>query len=255
MSDKEKVEYKRSRAKIALGIVVIFILVFSFIYIVDDLSDNNYLGLNPPDKESVVPIIVNEDFGSLSIYHDITVVVYLHYVGVLVEGEEVTISGLGYLNTTRSQNNVYAVSVQMLHSFGYPIRNNSLRLPINNNLYLKHINGTNELRGSPVNIEWPVAGDYTLGLVVYFNNSSAMINFLNETTVHVESKATLNTERFNKVNQALTIALVLFAFVEGISFVVKGFAKSIQSKSITTASITANPSPTNSSDSKIVGAG
>lgn len=71
------------------------------------------------------------------------------------------------------------------------------------------------ITGKPQVIVWHSQGDYAPVLVIWFRNSTTITETFPSLTVHVNSADVARSERYNRVNQALSVALVAFGFVEG----------------------------------------
>jgi hypothetical protein len=71
------------------------------------------------------------------------------------------------------------------------------------------------IAGPSVQIVWHGEGDYVPMMVVWFKNSSSITATYPYLSVHVDSADVARSERYNRVDQAVSIALVFFAFVEG----------------------------------------
>jgi hypothetical protein len=69
--------------------------------------------------------------------------------------------------------------------------------------------------GTPVSIMWNKPGDFEPFMVILFVNSTTVPVTFPYLPVHVNSLDVARSERYNRVNAAVSIALVLFAFVEG----------------------------------------
>lgn len=70
--------------------------------------------------------------------------------------------------------------------------------------------------GLPEVIVWHTQGDYAPIMVLLFNNGTTISETFPTQTVHVNSGDVARSERYNRVNEAVSIALVAFGIMEGI---------------------------------------
>jgi hypothetical protein len=71
------------------------------------------------------------------------------------------------------------------------------------------------LTGNSQQILWESAGDYAPFLVLLCDNGTTIPETYPYLSVHVDSADVARMERYNRVDEALSVALVLFGFVEG----------------------------------------
>jgi len=80
--------------------------------------------------------------------------------------------------------------------------------------YIYYYNGI-RMSGSNQEIVWHNAGDYAPIIVLLFNNGTTISQTYPYLSVHVDPMEAARMEQYNRVNEALSVALVLFGFVEG----------------------------------------
>jgi len=107
-----------------------------------------------------------------------------------------------------------------------------------------------KIGGEPRTIVWKFQGDYAPAIVILFKNFTALTQTYPYLGVHVDSADVARSERFNRVNIALSIALVGFGFVEGIKIAMELVEKRNQSIASTANPNTAVKYPTKASDAK-----
>jgi hypothetical protein len=71
------------------------------------------------------------------------------------------------------------------------------------------------LSGAHETIMWNTQGDYAPVMVIVFHNLTSRTETYPYLAVHVNSVDAARSERYNRVNIAVSVALVLFGFVEG----------------------------------------
>jgi hypothetical protein len=71
------------------------------------------------------------------------------------------------------------------------------------------------LSGTHQMIMWNSQGDYAPVMVILFHNLTSRAETYPYLVVHVNSADMPLFERYNRVNEAVSVALVLFGFVEG----------------------------------------
>ncbi len=76
--------------------------------------------------------------------------------------------------------------------------------------------GDTLLCGTPQSIDWPLQGTYFSSLAVTFNNGTTVIKQYQDHPITVYSADVTQTRQYNRITIALTVALVMFGFVEGI---------------------------------------
>jgi hypothetical protein len=71
------------------------------------------------------------------------------------------------------------------------------------------------LSGTHQTITWNSQGDYAPVIAILFHNLTSRTETYPNLAVHVNSADVARSERYNRVNEAMSVALVLFGFVEG----------------------------------------
>jgi hypothetical protein len=107
-----------------------------------------------------------------------------------------------------------------------------------------------KIGGAPQTIVWKVQGDYAPTIVILFKNFTAITQTYPYLAVHVASVDVARSERYNRVNTALSIALVGFGFVEGAKILIELAEKRNQSKESTAKPNMATTPPKRTSDTK-----
>jgi hypothetical protein len=95
------------------------------------------------------------------------------------------------------------------------------------------------IAGNSTTIVWDNQGDYAPVMVILFNNGTTITQTYPYLSVHVDSLDVARSERYNRVNEALSVALVLFGFVEGY-----GILHDIDEKNTRPNDSTKAPNPT-----------
>lgn len=180
---------------------------------------------NPPEKTA--PLYRTLDYPSYSLFtFQGTSIVYVQMTVVtdlpLAEEVPAKISAIGNLNSSYAGIISY-VFVGFVGSTPYD-SNLNVRMVGFHFPYIelyRNYNGTNPfgngilITGSPVVIVWHDQGDYAPIMVIWFNNSTTITETFPHQTVHVNSADVARSERYNRVNEAVSVALVLFGFIEG----------------------------------------
>jgi hypothetical protein len=99
--------------------------------------------------------------------------------------------------------------------------------------------------GTPISIVWDKQGDFEPFMVISFTNSTTASLTFPYLTVHVNSLDVARSERYNRVNAAVSIALVFFAFVEGY-----GMLRDIDKRTTQSNDSANQPTPTKSPPNK-----
>ena len=116
-----------------------------------------------------------------------------------------TLHGYGVLVTNASQESVENVSIGFAHALKFPIEYYN-EIAVDGFLTLKK-QGNNLVNASSSQIIEAVPGDYPVEwLIWYVDNSSSVVTFP-DSSIHVEPASELQTEKFARVNQGLTLAL------------------------------------------------
>jgi hypothetical protein len=172
--------------------------------------------INPPAQQNEIPLINQEWLNSINpaVPPDCQVAIYLRYYGTLVTTTKVTVSAIIYLETPAAQK-IASASIGFPQSLSYPLENNSLGYPNSVSLILTN-NEKGELVGNTTSIYFPSPGDYTREVDLIAKNGT----LYTETSipgiydVQVSPASELLTEKFDKVDEVLSLALVYFAFIE-----------------------------------------
>jgi hypothetical protein len=85
--------------------------------------------------------------------------------------------------------------------------------------------GNITLGGPTQTIVWQFPGDYHPGISIILKNNTLEEKSYDNFIVHVNPIETLQTARYNRISEVLTIVLVVFGFVEAAKIVIDSFKK------------------------------
>lgn len=147
---------------------------------------------------------------------DINLGVWVRFRGTLVAGKEATVDATGYLNSTEAKNRVELVDVFFKLSVAVPIQNDSNGLPTETRVELSRylFVGPILIEENTAHLTWPNPGDYAPTVAIVFFDHTETHADIPYVTVHVEPTSQLQTESLNRINMALTYALVAFGIIE-----------------------------------------
>jgi hypothetical protein len=95
-------------------------------------------------------------------------------------------------------------------------------------LFIKDFRSGSPLRQTPTNgtlIYFPIAGDYSPSLYVLYWNGSETFHTFEQMKIHVLSESEINAENISRNNLILTIALLGFSYIEGITIIAELMSK------------------------------
>lgn len=224
-----------------LAIVIAISTFLSVFYIILIIFDIRLPYVTPPDKDE--PHYVGLSMGSdaKGPRNFIEIGVTLHVNGTLVIGKPVLLEGVARLND-RSVMNVSRIDLGFQGGYCYPKNKVGPGILRDNcGLSLIRENGTNNLRGYGGMIYWEDQGDFPLMFAIQYYNGAVYKDTILDRTVHVEPRTTLDTERINKIQLALTIAATPPIFFGAVN-VTRKFWKSNSHSNLS------NNKPTNASN-------
>jgi hypothetical protein len=204
----------RFRHLFLLGVLV----VASFIVIVGADCRTSFCALvNPPDSENRIPFSLNVQLPN-STEVDIIIAVLLRFNGTLVVGKEVLLNATAYLETPRAQLTIQELRFGIQLELNYPVHIEPNGTADSHDIILQHEAGTNTMIGKTNHYCWPNSGSYAPVLgVTYFNDPTLHVTTFPLSNVYVEPMSQLQVEKHNRVDEALTYALVYFGFMEAYS--------------------------------------
>jgi hypothetical protein len=174
--------------------------------------------INPPDQKNIVPMSIPVTFipTQREILADISVNLTVTYYGTLVTGTNATLSAGARLQTPSAIDNVSSVEVGFRSSYYFPPRFYD-GFAVQSYVVLQHHDSSQYLSGSNVTLYWPTAGDSAPYIRVHFKDGSTLFNSYPEYSIPIQPMSQLQAEKANRVNVGLTVALVGFSLVEGLS--------------------------------------
>lgn len=172
--------------------------------------------INPPEELTVLPLRLGVSYDQERYVEDALIGVFLRCEGVLTARKQVVVSGLATVSTDINNEPVLEIQVAFETSHAFPPQNDSDGFPLDTLLHLYRVNGTNRFAGKPVSIYWPVPGDFAPFVISNTASFSAESTFA-LTPVHIEPESVNDSERFSRMDRALTLAITYFAFIEGFS--------------------------------------
>jgi hypothetical protein len=229
------------------GLIILYAIILTAVVV--NASDIQVWGLNPAPSTTEIPLTfvyppsASTKVNPANLYNItfngmLSIGVALSSVGPIVEGQPVTIGGIGGISPR------YASKVSSVHvgledallchtqtscggfifdfngpEFGITLQpnTNSSGFPpfpkVGNLAKFTQLGAQNET------IYWAVEGDYYPVLEIHFNNGTIIDQSYPNQLVHVDPASVLVTEREGRINTALSIALVAFGFVEGIKII------------------------------------
>jgi hypothetical protein len=181
-------------------------------------------GLNYPDIPNNSPIINETEIG-------IQVLLKFTYTGVLSENNPIKIGDSACEILSKTYKDVDTVQVGFPEAIPWQFREylqNGLGYTVtvwgasfqnyNNSVVLYQL--------GKEDVYFPVSGEYSPVIVIKFNNGTApIIHTYDMIKVHVLSETDVNAQSMNRINIALTIALLVFSYIEGFSTIGKLWKK------------------------------
>jgi hypothetical protein len=195
--------------------ILIALGVYSLIFALDWHVD----GINPSDHKYNIPMSISVMFSSNQerIIIDIVVDVIVTYYGTLAAGRNATLFAAARLNTATAANNVSQIYVGFRFSYRYPLAYYDNHTAIQTWVYLERSGSSVSLSGYNASLFWPTAGYSPPYVRVIFKSGLEFYDSYPEYAIPIQPMSDLQAERANRVNVGLTVALVGFALVEGMS--------------------------------------
>jgi len=240
--------------KVAAVLVLVFdVGVFSFIY--DIQTGNNLLYLNPPESPQTFRYTVTYRVGSTIPYPpdlDVGVNLTTNAFEIAV-GQTVTMNAIGYYNH-KTFSNISSVfvsfqnAISLVSAISIPIAGNKTTkvaefggITLRPDKAIPDLLDTNQTQ-----VTWSVAGVFSPYFTIHFvnekaNQSRSLIG--TNQFIQVVLPSELANERYSKTNQLLTVALLVFAVVESISVIERGFQRGNQSNPTSTQPATNSETP------------
>jgi hypothetical protein len=215
-----------------LGILALIILVVGAgFYVAANVFDwkITWFGINPPDTEQTIiasPFTYPPPSGGIMVIGgNIILEVKIDYNGTLVERKPANLKATGTLDPELASQ-IQWVEVYFEGAMPYPMSPGDLYfgyagvvLYPSNQSQPTGVSLGAYLVGNPVAIDWQVQGDYYLTLEIAYTNFTVKDQTYQDYRVHVSPADVLEQARYSRINTALSISLVLFAFVESIAFI------------------------------------
>jgi hypothetical protein len=197
-----------------LAILLVFLGFYAFIF----AFDIRIPWINPPDQKNIVPMNIPVAFipTQREALADMVVNLTVTYYGTLVTEKNATLSAVAILQTPSAIENVTSAEVGFRFSYEFPLKFYG-DFAVQSYVILQHHDSTRYLSGSNVALYWPTAGDSAPYVRVHFKDGSTFYNYYPEYSIPVQPMSELQAEKANRVNVGLTVALVGFSFVEGLS--------------------------------------
>jgi len=204
---------------ITVGLLLLFINIQGFVN-----RNGNPLSPSPPETNTVpitIPYYAADQttvgFGEADAY----ISVNLTYQGTLVEGVPITVEGFAAIPYTSVLQNLSIITLSFQNGLVYPHRTDQFGIAIQGSLILNRVNGTQFLRGNPVHIYFPLAGEFasTINPVTYdplihgYASPGKLIT--SGSVVSVEPTQVLQDQSNAQLNLAFTYALFIVAVFEG----------------------------------------
>ena len=200
------------RKKIVSILFLIGIIYITFIVFIT-IADFRIPFFNPPEEERTIPIPLKLYYANITPIPDIEICLFLQYEGILVEGKEVTLSAIGYLNTPKAMNTTH-IEVGLRLCYAYPSQYDDKGMPVGGSLWL-FPDGEGKLYGNSTTAYWATPGDYAPMAVMHEPNRITPIEFP-LTNVHVEPASALLAEKYNHINLGLSYAFFYFGLIGAI---------------------------------------
>lgn len=144
-----------------------------------------------------------------------SVTIIVSYYGTLVTGKSATVYAAARLQTPTAINNVSSVEVGFKFSFGSPLAIFD-GVPVTSYVILQY-SDSNHLSGENVSVFWPTAGDSAPIITFHFKDGSSYFESYPDYSIPIQSVSQEQAEKANRVNVGLTISLVGFSIIEGVS--------------------------------------
>ena len=179
-------------------------------------------GINPPDQESTIPITIQVvlPINESHIVADVMLDIVVTYTQPLVANRNATLFAAATLQTPFAMENIAIVIVGFQFSDQWPLTyyNNHTAIPTWVYLGAKSEANTSMTSRYNASLFWPTAEISPPYVTVIFNAGlPSYYNSYPEYALTVQPISELQSERANRVNVGLTVALVGFSLVEGIS--------------------------------------
>lgn len=219
-------------------LIFLTILTILFIPTLNPLpqSHNIPLGLNYPDLPNNSPF-KNESVVGLQIF------IELHYIGELSVNNKITLGESTCQINSLNYSNIKQVRVGFTQALPWSfkkIEENLFSYTVTNwGTSFIYLNDTNSLyHGTKSDLYFPISGDYSPTITIQFDNDTAPINYTYENVrIPVIAESDLAMLNMNRISVALTIALLVFSFIEGFTIIGKLWEKRKNAQSDTTDNI------------------
>lgn len=183
---------------------------------------------NPFDlgtQQTTMPVVFSYDVRNKSISEtpDVTFALFLRTSQIIIAGQEVKVSATVAFNTNDTNlSNAKAVGIGFVNALEYPLQNDSRGIPSQAILVLNAplVGNKSIWTGGFVPLTFAQQGDYQPFAVIQGPRFSTGYILGKTAVVHVEPQSSLWTFQFNKINIALSIALLFFAMMESAKFVI-----------------------------------
>lgn len=221
-----------SRYKVLIGKLVDIILIFLFICVIINYVNIKVPYINPPEKinEILIPISYPPTGAVLTVNPEtIYIELILRYKGNnIVEREPVQLYAAGTLSPQLAKQ-IDSISVGFKGALpyirGYIVRpigppfGSVLLKPIEKSP-LKSLSLGAGLYGEPIEIYWPLQGDYHPIIIIHFKNNT-IIQYDYDYFLHISSIIVKRQERYNRINFILSFVIFIFSVVQAIPIVIK----------------------------------
>jgi hypothetical protein len=221
----------KRRRKIVFVIVAVFLIVIAFVLAVNFLN-LPFPYLNPPGQNTswLADISFGQPPGiSVALPNAAEILINVNATGILVSGEPARIIAVASTTSPLKENLSSmivsfegAVQYLPISSFGYvgeqDFNYSGVQIQFGSSCFSPVSFGSNtSFCGRANEIEWPAEGSYYPMVTFIFKNGTTprTVSFP-DYRITISSVQTLSEARYNRINELLTIALVGFAFVEGI---------------------------------------
>jgi hypothetical protein len=238
------IKFKQLLTSIKVLTIIALIVLNGYIafYIYANLRDWKItaLNINPPDKayQTVLTVTYPPSTKGPILYINASIIwfeILINYTGEIAERQPVTVWAYGTLSPEISQQ-IHDVSIGFEGALPYVESGTVVSITpayagvdlvpnatVSSNVGLP-INLGALLAGDPQTINWQVQGDYYPTITIGYNS----VYYVNYTVqnypdfrIHVSASDVVQQEKYSKINTALSIALVLFAFVESLNFIAR----------------------------------